>query len=95
MRIAALDPDVLVDLAGYATRAGVLLAQRPARLQLTLADVALPHAAPLLDRVVSNTDALIAEAQPGDRILIMGARDDTLIEFARGLVDRLGETQSA
>jgi len=40
-------------------------------------------------------DALIAEAKTGDRILIMGARDDTLIEFARGLVDRLGETQSA
>ncbi|MGN6059525.1 MAG: UDP-N-acetylmuramate--L-alanine ligase [Sphingomicrobium sp.] len=35
-------------------------------------------------------DALIAEARPGDRILIMGARDDTLIEFARDLVDRLG-----
>jgi UDP-N-acetylmuramate--alanine ligase len=35
-------------------------------------------------------DALIAEARPGDRILIMGARDDTLIEFARELVERLG-----
>jgi UDP-N-acetylmuramate--alanine ligase len=34
-------------------------------------------------------DALLAEARPGDRILIMGARDDTLIEFARGLVERL------
>jgi len=35
-------------------------------------------------------DALIAEAKPGDRILIMGARDDTLIDFARELVERLG-----
>ena len=35
-------------------------------------------------------DALVAEARPGDRILIMGARDDTLIEFARELVERLG-----
>ncbi len=34
-------------------------------------------------------DALIAEAKPGDRILIMGARDDTLIDFARDLVERL------
>jgi UDP-N-acetylmuramate--alanine ligase len=34
-------------------------------------------------------DALIAEARDGDRILIMGARDDTLIEFARTLVERL------
>src|SRR4051812_12091566 len=35
-------------------------------------------------------DALVAEARPGDRVLIMGARDDTLIEFARELVERLG-----
>jgi UDP-N-acetylmuramate--alanine ligase len=40
-------------------------------------------------------EALLAEALPGDRILIMGARDDTLIEFARGLVERLAETTSA
>jgi len=36
-------------------------------------------------------DALIAEAQPGDRIVIMGARDDTLSEFARELVERLAK----
>jgi UDP-N-acetylmuramate--alanine ligase len=35
-------------------------------------------------------NALIAEASTGDRILIMGARDDTLIDFARELVERLG-----
>jgi len=40
-------------------------------------------------------EALLREAQPGDRILIMGARDDTLSEFARDLVEKLGETQSA
>ncbi|HEX6741595.1 MAG TPA: UDP-N-acetylmuramate--alanine ligase, partial [Sphingomicrobium sp.] len=40
-------------------------------------------------------DALLAEARPGDRIVIMGARDDTLSEFARELVERLAETQSA
>jgi UDP-N-acetylmuramate--alanine ligase len=34
-------------------------------------------------------DALIAEARAGDRIVIMGARDDTLIDFAQHLVDRL------
>jgi UDP-N-acetylmuramate--alanine ligase len=39
-------------------------------------------------------DALISEAKPGDRILIMGARDDTLIDFARELVERLAATQS-
>jgi UDP-N-acetylmuramate--alanine ligase len=36
-------------------------------------------------------DTLIAEARPSDRILIMGARDDTLIEFAQDLVKRLGK----
>ena len=35
-------------------------------------------------------DALLDLARPGDRILVMGARDDTLTEFAADLVDRLG-----
>jgi UDP-N-acetylmuramate--alanine ligase len=35
-------------------------------------------------------DALIGEARSGDRIVIMGARDDTLSEFARELLERLG-----
>lgn len=35
-------------------------------------------------------EALLAEARPGDRIVIMGARDDTLSEFARELLERLG-----
>ena len=35
-------------------------------------------------------DALVAEAKSGDRILIMGARDDTLIDFARELLEKLG-----
>ena len=34
-------------------------------------------------------DALLASALPGDRIVIMGARDDTLSEFAVDLVARL------
>jgi UDP-N-acetylmuramate--alanine ligase len=34
-------------------------------------------------------EAMVAEARSGDRILIMGARDDTLIDFARELVDQL------
>jgi UDP-N-acetylmuramate--alanine ligase len=36
-------------------------------------------------------EALLGDAQHGDRILIMGARDDTLIDFARELVEKLGE----
>jgi UDP-N-acetylmuramate--alanine ligase len=40
------------------------------------------------DRAVIG-EALLAEARPGDRIVIMGARDDTLSEFAADLVSRL------
>src|SRR5262249_19224705 len=36
-------------------------------------------------------DKLLALARPGDRIIIMGARDDTLSEFAAELVRRLGQ----
>jgi UDP-N-acetylmuramate--alanine ligase len=35
-------------------------------------------------------EKLVALARPGDRIAIMGARDDTLAEFAAELVRRLG-----
>ena len=34
--------------------------------------------------------ALLAEALPGDRIAILGARDDTLSDFAADLVEKLG-----
>ncbi|MFN4041819.1 MAG: UDP-N-acetylmuramate--L-alanine ligase [Brevundimonas sp.] len=34
-------------------------------------------------------DRLIELAQPGDRIVVMGARDDTLSDFARDLLSRL------
>jgi UDP-N-acetylmuramate--alanine ligase len=37
-------------------------------------------------------DKLVALAKPGDRIVIMGARDDTLSEFAAGLLKRLEPT---
>jgi UDP-N-acetylmuramate--alanine ligase len=36
-------------------------------------------------------EALADEAKPGDRILIMGARDDTLIDFAHGLLEKVGK----
>jgi UDP-N-acetylmuramate--alanine ligase len=34
----------------------------------------------------------VAEAKSGDRILIMGARDDTLIDFARELLEGLNSS---
>jgi UDP-N-acetylmuramate--alanine ligase len=35
-------------------------------------------------------DKLLELARPGDRIVVMGARDDTLALFAAGLLDSLG-----
>jgi len=39
-------------------------------------------------------DRLIALARPGDRIIVMGARDDTLSVFARELLGRLGQARA-
>jgi UDP-N-acetylmuramate--alanine ligase len=36
-------------------------------------------------------DKLVELAQPGDIIVVMGARDDTLSEFAADLLKRVGE----
>ncbi|HTP76177.1 MAG TPA: Mur ligase family protein [Rhizomicrobium sp.] len=38
---------------------------------------------------------LIALAKPGDRIVVMGARDDTLSQFAAGLVEKLEDPAKA
>lgn len=43
----------------------------------------------LADRAACG-DRLIELARPGDRIVVMGARDDTLSVFARELLERLG-----
>lgn len=40
-------------------------------------------------------DAILATAKDGDRIIIMGARDDSLSEFAAELVERLHATSPA
>ena len=48
-RLAALDPDVLIDLAGLDAEVGPLLAQRPARAIVSLADLASRNVAPLID----------------------------------------------
>ncbi|WP_298304582.1 Mur ligase family protein [uncultured Erythrobacter sp.] len=37
----------------------------------------------------ASGDRIVELAQPGDRIVIMGARDDTLSSFARGILERL------
>jgi len=57
-RLAALDPDVIVDFAGLASRSGALLAKRPARLAVTIAGP-LAHSRPLVDEVLPDAHALI------------------------------------
>jgi UDP-N-acetylmuramate--alanine ligase len=47
------------------------------------------HAEHIAERAAIG-DVLVAEAKAGDRILIMGARDDTLIDFGRELLEKLG-----
>jgi len=47
-------------------------------------------AAALPDRAACG-DYLIEQARPGDRVVVMGARDDTLSIFARDLLRRLGQ----
>jgi len=51
------------------------------------------HAEALPDRAACG-DRLIDLAKPGDRIVVMGARDDTLSVFAGELVERLGAMSS-
>lgn len=46
------------------------------------------HAEYVPDRTACGT-RIVALAQPGDRVVIMGARDDTLSEFAREVLARL------
>jgi UDP-N-acetylmuramate--alanine ligase len=44
------------------------------------------------EHIASRADCgkrIVALARPGDRIVVMGARDDTLTEFARSLLPRL------
>lgn len=48
------------------------------------------HAVAIADRVECG-NSIVAEARAGDRILVMGARDDTLASFAVDLVRTLAE----
>ncbi len=52
------------------------------------------HAEALPDRSACG-ERLLKLAHPGDRIVVMGARDDTLTQFAAELLDRLKASASA
>ncbi|MFO6447547.1 glutamate ligase domain-containing protein [Erythrobacter sp. NE805] len=55
---------------------------------VALIDAAGGRAEHIPDRAACG-ERILALAQPGDRIAVMGARDDTLTEFARSLLARL------
>ncbi len=62
---------------------------------VTSADIAAGVAAHGRDARALGTrdgcgEALLALARPGDRLIVMGARDDTLPVFGKDLLDRLG-----
>jgi UDP-N-acetylmuramate--alanine ligase len=52
------------------------------------------HAEAYADRAACG-DRLVEEARPGDVLVVMGARDDTLSTFAAELVERLSERANA
>jgi len=83
-RIAALDPDVIVDLAGLHAPIGILLAQRPARLRLTLAALPAFNPPPLTDEIAADSATLLA------RIKQLQA---TLPEAAAGMPDAPAMTE--
>ncbi len=62
-RLAWLDADVLVDLVGLRAGSGPLLAARPARAIVTLADIEAPLLPPLVDHVLPVRAALVAELE--------------------------------
>ncbi len=59
--LAAFDADVLVDLAGLDAATGPLLAPRCARAIVTVASLASPNVAPLVERTVADPGALAVE----------------------------------
>ena len=61
-RIAALDPDLLVDAAGLDAPTGPLLAQRPARRIAALSATRAPNAPPLVDGRVASLASWLGQA---------------------------------
>ena len=63
--------------------------RRPAATSCAASQRARPRGASPSPTAPACGDKLVELARPGDRIVIMGARDDTLSEFARELLARL------
>ena len=57
--------------------------------QIVAGVLSLNRAAEHLAERSACADRLVELARPGDRIVVMGARDDTLTQFAEGLLERL------
>ena len=73
-QLAALDADILVDLAGVSAATGPLLAPHPAREIVTLAALAAPNGEPLIDRALPPGTDLAAFLR-ASRAAVAAARD--------------------
>src|SRR5207249_504075 len=60
-RLAALDADIVIDLAGLTAPVGVTLARRPARTRMTLATLPAHNHPPLVDHVADDMGALVEQ----------------------------------
>ena len=92
-RLAALDADVLVDLAGLAAPVGALLAARPARRIVTLESVPLRNVAPLVDACYCDLEGACVDARSATRIEMTAAQlrsilDDAVAAHQRGDVEQ-------
>jgi predicted O-linked N-acetylglucosamine transferase (SPINDLY family) len=56
--VASRDPDVVVDLIGLSAMTGPLLARVPGRMRATVASLACPNQAPLIDHVAADAASL-------------------------------------
>jgi UDP-N-acetylmuramate--alanine ligase len=90
----ALAPDDRLYLPDPVYQGGTVDRTRGSEWLASEIEVKGGHAEHVADRSEIG-ERLLSEARSGDRIVIMGARDDTLAEFARDLVERLKETASA
>jgi protein O-GlcNAc transferase len=58
-RLAALDADVAIDLAGLTSPVGTILAPRPARIRMTMATLRACNYPPLIDETAGDLDELV------------------------------------
>jgi UDP-N-acetylmuramate--alanine ligase len=81
-------PDDLVILTDPVYFGGTVDRSVGSERVVDLINAAGGHARHIPDRAQA-AEAIVALARPGDRVVIMGARDDTLSDFAAGILHRI------